>query len=254
MLSTLLLDYGTIKWGWDQFWINWINNIVLASISGLSVGIIYELFLRKNMRDEILSLVNIKRNIDNSGIQDYFLEFKNYINEIKNYLQKSKTIDIYLSYGSTIFNILSADLSDAFKRKNTTINIFVLDKNNPFVDSLGNLWGKIDKTYDKEGIKNKIDSTLALLIRLADTAYEAEDHAVVNIFTLKYHPINYSFYKFDEIILFCPSKVHEEKEFRAISLICKNHNKNDLFNWVNDELEYIKVHKDTTLNMIFPHN
>jgi hypothetical protein len=247
----IFLEYAKRVLGWDNFWFYAAGNILIALASGLSIGIIFELFVRKAQRDETFEIAKLSKELERSGFEQYQPEFKDFSNEFKELLKKSLEIDMYLTYGKTIFNLISPELLDAFKRKNCRINIFIIGEENPFLRSIANLWSRIGEEYNEDGLRRKIQETSELLIRLANTALVDKYHADIKIFKLQYNPINFSFYRFDDYLLFCPTKLTERKEYRAMTIVCRKANSNDIFHWVLDELNHIKNQPDSIIK-IFP--
>lgn len=237
--------------GGEELWKSGATDIFLAISTSLSVGIIYELFVRKNQRDETLEIANLSKELVYSGIKEYKPEFRDFLPDFKIRLKKASTIDMYLTYGLTLFTNISSDLAEIFKKRNVDINIFILSPDNPFLASYSNLWKIIDETYNLEGLKRKIAESISLLNRLATKAYEENQHANIKIHILNYNPINFSFYRFDDLIVFCPTKLTERKESPAMTIICKKSNQNDVYNWIINELEHIKRDPKAT-TIVFP--
>lgn len=252
VIAIIFLEYAKEVLLWNNLWVNAGGNILIAIASGLCIGIVFELFVRKAQRDETFTIAKLSKELEQAGIEKYEPEFKDFGNELKQLLKKSLIIDMYLTYGGTFFNQISPDLLDVFKRKNCEVNIFIFSENNPFLSSLANLWSRIGSEYNEEGLKRKIQESTNLLLRLANTAYQGDIHADIKIFKLLNNPTNFSFYRFDDQLVFCPTKLTERKEYRAPTLICRKSNQNDIFNWIMDELSYIKKAGDNSTNQIFP--
>jgi len=251
IISIIFLEYAKEILLWNNFWLNAAGNILIALASGLCVGVVFELFVRKTQRNETFEIAKLSKELEQAGFDQYQPEFKDFGSELKRLLKKSTIIEMYLTYGKTFFNQISPELLDAFKRKNCEINIFIISENNFFLSALANLWSKIGDEYNEAGLKRKIQETSSLLIRLANTAYEGKSHADVKIFKLQHNPINFSFYRFDDYLIFCPTKLTERKEYRAMTMICHKSNSNDIFNWVLEELAFIKNQSNSTIQ-IFP--
>ena len=247
----IFLEYAKKVLFWDNFWLYAAGNILIALASGLSIGIVFELFVRKAQRNETFEVAKLSKELEQAGFEQYQPEFKDFSSEFKTLLKSSLEIDMYLTYGKTTFNLISPELLAAFKRKNCRINIFIIGEDNPFLKSLASLWARIGEEYNEEGLRRKIQETSDLLIRLANSALLDKNHADIRIFKLKYNPINFSFYRFDDYLIFCPTKLTERKEYRAMTLVCRKANSNDIFNWVLDELNYIKNQADSTIQL-FP--
>lgn len=244
LVALTSIQYAIINKYWDITWLNYFSNIITALMTGIAVGIFFELFVRKEQSKELLELVDLKENLRKAGITKYFNDFRNV--DLKNYLETAKNIDMYFSYGRTLISQLYPVLEKKFMDKEAKINIFFLTENNPFLTGLGNLWGKYSDRYNTENIKEKINEVRNGLLELIQNVKKKgkDKIASVNIYGLKYHHISYSFYRFDDTIIFNPTKLTEDKNFRPISLICNDTNNDDLYRWCMSELDYIKKQQD----------
>jgi hypothetical protein len=62
----------------------------------------------------------------------------------------------------------------------------------------------------------------------------------IEIYKLKYHPVFFSFYRFDNEIVFVPSKHVVEKNHPVLSFVCSKTSSGGLFNWCNNQIKEIK--------------
>jgi hypothetical protein len=239
LLIYLVLQIGSLQWGWDEFIINLLSNINIALLAGLGAGLVFEISIRKEQAEEILALVNLKKQMADSGIREYYSDFRSI--DLQGKMRSASIIDMYFTYGRTLINSLFPILEDRMKNPNVKLNIYFCSEENPFLVGLGNLWGKYGDLYNKENLAKKIKEvreTLSGLVSKLESRRELE--ATVGIFGVNYHPFTYSFYRFDNEIILCPTKVTEDKNFRPISIIVSEQNKTDIFHWCLDELEFIR--------------
>src|SRR6202012_1002981 len=132
------------------------------------------------------------------------------------------------SYGRRLFGNIEDKLEKLCKNKDVRLNIFIYSRENPFIDALGLLWGKTNKEYDADGIRKNIESTTTLLTLLFKKLNDQGTlKATVKVYGLKRHPVFYSFYRFDDEIIFVPSKIIEEKNFVPAAFLTKKTTNSD---------------------------
>jgi len=239
LVTYLFLEIGKQLWDWNEFAVKLSSNVSIALLAGLGAGLIFEIFIREKQGEEILDLVKLKSEMLDSGIKEYYFDFRNI--DLREKLRSATNIDMYFTYGHTLVKTVYPILEERMKDSNVKLNIFLLSKENPFLDAFGNLWGKYNELYNKENLIKKIDEVTTLLSSLLDKLKVANElKAKVGIFEINYHPVTYSFYRIDNEIVFCPTKLTEDYNFRPISIIVTNRNETDIYHWCLREIEYIK--------------
>jgi hypothetical protein len=234
-----VLQIGSHIWSWNEFVTSLFLNIVIALLAGTGAGLVFELFIRKDQGEEILNLVNLRKQIVDSGIKEYYPDFRDI--DLNSRMRSAKAIDIYFTYGRTLINRIFPTLEERMKDPNVKLNIYFCSEENPFLEGLGSLWGKYGDLYNKASLIKKIQEVKrALLDLIGKLDKRGELKAQVKIYGLKYHPSTYSFYRFDNEIILCPTKLTEEKNYRPISIIVSKQNENDIYHWCLGELEYIR--------------
>jgi hypothetical protein len=231
---TLSLNEGvTIDW----------ENLSMQFGLGLLIGLIPSLLIGllsfKDQFDAQLKVLKINRNIINSGITDYFESWDESV--IKDKLATAKNVDFYFTYSTRLIQNVAHILRERLKEDGFSISLFIIDKENPFIESLGFLWGKENANYNADGLKTKIDNTISELKTMVNNLKkEGGLKGNIKLYTLKYHPTFISFYKFDEEIVFVPTKIVETKLDKPPFFVCEKKSSGGIYNWCNSQLEVIK--------------
>lgn len=235
----LVLQIGSQIWSWNKFITSLVSNIDIALLAGTGAGLVFEIFIRKDQGEEILNLVNLRKQIVDSGIKEYYPDFRDI--DLQRKMRSASTIDMYFTYGRTLINRIFPILEERMKDPNVKLNIYFCSEENPFLGGLGNLWGKYGDLYNRENLVKKIQEVKKTLLDLVNNLENrGKLEAKVGIFGLNYHPFTYSFYRFDNEIILCPTKLTEDKNYRPISIIVSEENETDIFHWCLGELEFIR--------------
>jgi hypothetical protein len=251
LICTLLL-LG-IEGGWNDWSIlkEMFKEIIIVLGAAIIVSLYFEFRLRNEISSEFNKILEMKEEFGKAGLVKYFSNYKD-IDIRRFFNQDVKIIDIYVNYGNTFFKDVEDKLESFCKKPDGQLSIYILSKDNPFIKGLGNLWGKNNSDYNEDGIKNQIDSTTALLKNLFEGLKTKNSlKAKVRLISLKRHPVFYSFQRFDDEIIYVPSKLIENKSFKPLSFLCrKTIHADGIFNKCITELEIIKSEKDS-IEIIF---
>lgn len=217
-----------------------VLNLSLAFLASIFTGIYYEFAIRKEFKDEIIQLLKLNNEISKSGIVNYYSNFSDI--KLASLLERSKEIEIYLTYGQTVLNGINSSIELFLTKKGNKFTIYISHEDNLFVDALGAHWGYKQTSYNSQGIKTKIGETKELLsdiIRRLITKKQLR--ATIQIFQLHRHPVFYSFYRFDNTMIFSPSKISESKTIKPMAfIVSKSNNENGIFERCMAELGDIK--------------
>lgn len=179
-----------------------------------------------------------------SGIVKYYGSFKEASEDIRKELIRSKISHIYLMYGSTILNTLSEEISFLLSKKNTSLNVYLMDESNPFLEASSKIWSLKNESYSFANLQERINNSLDLFKEKRNhLKSENSLNGELNVFKNKKSTINYSFYLFDEKLFFVPSKNVSTKEFIPMTILADktpDKNKNALYNKIKYELELMK--------------
>jgi len=217
-----------------------IINISSAIIASILVGIYYDNSIRRELSDEILSKVKLRDEVVRSGIVSYYSSFTDI--PLRNYFESSKNVEIYVHYAQTLFNQIGDILEKFVQVKKNELNIFLLHEDNKFLVGLGAHWGFNDIESDENHLKNKINASTQLLLKtFKDLQSKNKLKAKIRIYKLKRHPVFYSFYFFDDYIIFVPSKLVQNKNFKPLAFIAKKGNSDgDIYDKCFAEINDIK--------------
>ncbi|MEQ9307924.1 MAG: hypothetical protein RLN90_00610 [Balneolaceae bacterium] len=232
---------------WDINWKSFSKDLGYGILIGLIPSVLIGFLAFREQFNKQLEVLGVSRQIIDSGFTQYYDEWDETI--LRNKLEESNEVDIYFTYGSTVINTLSRTIAEKLKDRSTIINIYLMDENNPFLVSLGSLWGKDNDKYNAEGLKKRIQSTVEEIKSIKRNLEEDQDYkGVINAYKLKYHPVFFSFYRFNNEIVFLPTKNVERKTYQVPFFICKKLNSRGVYNWCMSQINYIdEIKKDDAL-------
>ncbi|GAB3636407.1 hypothetical protein GCM10027422_19970 [Hymenobacter arcticus] len=216
--------------------INVVFNILLAILTGLIVGIYFDLSSRSEIADNMLKHFEMSKEVLGAGIMKYYQNFSDF--DLRKAVSNSNDIIIYLTYGQTTFSNIRDSLDIVAKRK-STIKIFMYHEDNEFINGLGKHWGANDPNYNVMRIKQRVlESQQTLTSYFGELKKKKLLKAKVQIFLMKKHPVFYSFYKLDDHILFCPSKISTDKSVKPMALYVRDNGNNGcIFRKCMDEIK-----------------
>lgn len=250
LIITLILLFAVETNFFSEFegrYTSYFADILLAVVTGTIVGIVLNYLVLEEQQEENKKLLNIGSNVIESGFSKYHPTYK--VHDLEELLSSSKNVDFYVTYADRTLGILEHALKKKLRDPDFNINIYLMHKDNPFLVSLGSLWGKNDSSYDLDGLKQKIDRVLKDLVRLKKSLIrEKSDHNNLNVYKLKYHPVFFSFYRFDDKLVFIPTKLIEQKNINIPSFNFNNTGKDsDIYNWCMSQLDIIKDDSTSSL-------
>lgn len=223
----------------DQAWFLWIFAIISSVIGALLVGVYYDFIQKDEISTEHLKIMEYLNEKNSSGIIKYYSDFDDSTirNEIIN--NNSNQLDIYVTYGYTVLNNLRNSINYMLSRENTVVNIYLLGKDNPFINAYAKFWfgdGQLEKLEKKidEVIQGIKDNRNDLLKRNALVGK-------LNVYRNHTSPVNYSFYLLDEKLFFVPANNITTKGFSPFTILAeKNSVKDSLYNKVVTEFNRMK--------------
>ncbi|GAB2768801.1 uncharacterized protein YneF (UPF0154 family) [Hymenobacter luteus] len=223
------------KGGWVPA-INLFNNISVAVLTGLLVGLYFDLVSRKEVYDDMLNNFNISKEVIRAGLINYFPSFSDF--DFRGTLAKSNQIDMYLTYGQTLFNSHNDTLMNLARQKGKNINIYLAHEDNIFIPPLEQHWGNQNSQVS---IKSKIVETKNMLTgAFNDLKSKKLLKAKIRIVFVKRHPVFYSFYRFDNELLLVPSKISHIKSIKPFAfLFRKTDDNNSVYNKCMEELSSV---------------
>lgn len=229
-----------------------IKEFIIVFIAAFAVSAYFEFFLRKGIYAENMKMFELREELGRAGILKYFANFKDL--DLRSYFHGNvKFVDIYVNFGDTVFNQINDELYKFCTKDENRLNIYMLSPRNRFISGLGALWGNKDEKYNEDGIKAKIKSAQQTIISVFEQLKkENKLKAVVNVYSLVRNPVFYSFYRFDDTIIYVPSKIVDLRTMVPPAFqLFNTHNPNDLFNKCRRELEIIHSDLDGNLEVTY---
>lgn len=250
LIVTLILLFAVETNWFSEFegrYKSYFGDILLAIVTGTIVGIVLNYLVLEEQQEENKKLLNIGSNVIESGFSKFHPTYK--VHEVEELLSSSKQVDFYVTYADRTLGILEHAIKKKLREPDFNINIYLMHEDNPFLASLANLWGKDDSNYDLDGLKQKINRVVKDLARLKNSlSREKSYHNNLNVYKLKYHPVFFSFYRFDDKLIFVPAKLIEPKNINIPSFTFINTGKeSDIYNWCMEQLTFINRMSESSL-------
>ena len=222
-----------------------IKEIIIVASAAIIVSLYFEYRLRNQISEEFNKILEIKEEFGKAGIIKYYHNFKD-INLRSLFTSETTSIDIYVNFAHTVFNQIQDSISDYVKKNKVELNIFILSPENKFISGLGTLWGKNNSDYNEDGIKSKIDQSLQTLkTTFEDLKNKSLLKAEIKVYLLKINPVFYSFYRFNDEMIYVPSKIVELKTFIPLCFLVKRTiHSEGIFNKCMEELRIIRDEPD----------
>lgn len=198
----------------ENLWAILISAILISVVSSFLVGLYFQYVLKDSISKEHLKIMEFKKEFYQIGMLKYYGNFKECISDLRHDIQSATNVDIYIAYGATILNTISQDLNFLLSKPNSQLNIILISIDNPFAIGYCKLWGYSESTF-----KEKIEATKSLLNDKIEYLKKQNSlNGNFKLFENKAYPINYSFYRCDDIVYFVPTKHNGTKEYVPITI------------------------------------
>lgn len=244
IISGLILILISIKFD-DNFWISELtkNLAEILLISGCFTFITERLF-RDKIIDLLLSKVNLKRTIEDSGLLDIYSNYT--MVDIHNYIDTStKSIDIFHAYSSTWINTYYEGLKEKLISKKCTVRFILIDPTSPFVLGLAKQYGY----ENSDELAVKIQETTKKIIKLQKEVKLKNGKGAIQLYYHTRMPA-YSLYRFDNHIISMQYKLVPDRTNKIPTLVCKNtHKKITLYQFYVNEINHI-ISEAKTVNLV----
>lgn len=235
--SALLLYVNEHYWPKSKFF----EEFIIVFVAAFAVSAYFEFYLRRGISEENLKIFEMKEELGKAGVIKYIPNFKDLV--LRDLFREDvKHIDIYVHFADTVFNQVSDEIYKFCQKENCELNIYMLSPENKFILGLGELWGSEEAKYNEDGIKAKINSAQQTLTSVFNQLNkEGKFKAKVTVSLLNKNPVFYSFYRFDDNMVYVPSKIVAPRTIVPPAfLIRKTFNDLGLFNKCLAELSIIK--------------
>lgn len=214
-----------------------INSVVFSVVASFLVGVYFQYKLKDEISQEHLRIIEHKNEFNKSGIIQYSGSFSEILEDLRLTISDSKEVTIYIAYGRTVLNNLKESINKLLNKRGTILNIYLLDKENPFISGYEKLWG-----YKEGKLVSLIDETKELLEdKIGELKKQDDLRGELNIYSNKKYPIHSSFYFCDDVIYFVPSKHYGSRDFvPPVIKAQRTIEKTALYNKVSKDLLEIK--------------
>lgn len=227
------------------------NRIILSLISNLgSVFLISgvltalnETIIKEDMKDEIFNKFNLKRMMDQYGIEDVRSRRDELVH--KNLFEiTDKEIDIVQITGVRWFECNKQNIIDKLKKNRCVINLYVLDPNSVFYSSFRSVASSDDDISEEKFIR--FMKSLREMVDYLDANVEGFNKELFNVYKYDNRPV-YSLFRYDNKMVCVErqlvSKMEKEK---SVTIMCWDNNEEEnLFSVYKNDIEALANAKTT---------
>ncbi len=200
----------------------WVNNkfwqVVLRELGAFiaisfTISLFWDMFGRKQLLDNVLDVTRLSDEIQQSGLTKIIEYFPDY-NKWQDHFVKNNNLDIVFSYGSGWRSNLKITLGEFVSKKGNRIRVIMPDPNDPLtINELARRF-----KYDETSMISKIQEAE---VDFKDLASKAEENgAIVEIWFIP-AAITYSFYRFNNLLIFAMFTHRQEKRIKVPSFVCE---------------------------------
>jgi hypothetical protein len=241
VIAVVLIIGSSTNWflNWELSYNTFLYDLGYAILIGLIPSVLIGYISFKWQFERQLEVLNVSKNIIDAGVSDYNENWNPLILEGR--LKDAKNVEMYMTYGRTVINNIRLSLKSKLQDEGFSIKIYIIDEKNPFVEYLGSFWAKDNNKYNSDGIRTGIGDSLEELKTIKENLKKNGTlNGNIEIYKLKYHPVFFSFYRFDDEIVFVPTKNVVKKNHPISSFVCNKTSDGGLFNWCNDQINEIR--------------
>jgi len=245
VIGILLFVIPSIDWtnGLQVDFGNLTSQLGLGILIGLIPSVMIGFVFFKEQFEKQLQVLGVSKEIINAGVSEYYDTWNEQI--VKDRLSEAKEVEVYMTYGTTLIKNLGREILKRLEEKDFHIKFYIMDESNPFVESLGSFWSKDNSDYNSEGIKKRIGESIKELRTIkSNSEKDNRLNGKIEVFKLKYHPVFFSFYRFDDEVVFVPTKNVERKAYQVPSFVCKKLSDKGLYNWCVNQIVFIRNKTD----------
>lgn len=198
-----------------SFWKLILNRLSTAALTTSLLGFLNRILLEENLLSLILTKVNLKRDLNDSGLERVFTSISDI--DYKDLFSTSKQIDIVHVYGRTWTSNNEDSIVEALKR-GAKVNVMLCDEKCPSVSGLAMMY---DMTKDKveSRILGVLDEWQSILKKVSKNRHKN--------FTIRKSQMmpSYSLYKFDDNMVVITNRLSKgERTKKVNSYQCTNVN------------------------------
>jgi hypothetical protein len=214
-------------------------NLTSAIIASILVGIYFDLSAKEGFQREIESLLSINSLVKDSGLKEYHNSWDQV--DLKSFFESSKKVDIYIYFGTTLFSQYQHVIEEFLKRKGTKLRIFISHEDNKFLEASSILWQVSDSKYSYHEVRKKVIDTVSLFDSIVKKLKESKKlKASFKLYKVKKHPVNFSFYKFDNIMVIALNKLsHHKTPKPPVIILSKDKTTQSLYQRIDDDFATI---------------
>jgi hypothetical protein len=228
--------------GFDRFWFWTVPaSLLTAVLASALVGIIYDVFFRRRQIDDTVRLTRYSVSLFNAGIEEYVLSFRQ--QGFGELITKSEHVDVCFVYGSTWLQTNMEHLRALFANPRATVRFFLADPSNTtYMKVLEQSWrSPADASYTAADIRKRITRSLSEIANEIQSAAATVECHVISA------PITFSFYRFDDELLYVPMKLCRDKHYPVPALRCRRSGGDCLYGWVMGQINELVNEGSTRL-------
>lgn len=220
----------------SEFWKASFSNISSALIVAGVLSFINEKIMKENLIEIILDKVDLKKNIDTTGVSEIHTNISNI--KYSSYLKNSeKNIDIIHTYGRTWTSNNIDEISEKLLNSDCNIRIVLVNPNSLFIDGLAYVYGETS-----DGLRQIILDMSERWKELYEKKEAVKGKTTESSIKLYYHKNlpSCSLYRFDDNIINVQSKLSCGRSKKLTSIVCTNTEKeDDVYSNFNHEIEQL---------------
>lgn len=200
-------------WVNNTFWQTILRELGAFIAISFTISLFWDVFGRKQLLDNVLDVTSLSDEIQQSGLIKIIENFPDY-DKWQDHFTKSNILDIVFSYGSGWRSNLKITLGEFVSKKGNRIRVIMPDPN----DSLTMKELARRFTYEETSLISKIQEAE---VDFKDLASKAEKNgASVEIWFIP-AAITYSFYRFNDLLIFAMFTHRQEKRIKVPSFVCE---------------------------------
>ncbi|MBZ0312753.1 hypothetical protein AB2T96_11145 [Clostridium butyricum] len=231
----------------NSFWQATCSNCASAIIVAGIFSIISETITKEQLIDTILTRMNLKKEIDETGIEDVFTDISDV--DYRYYFKSAKkNIDIVHVYGRTWTTNNMDEIKDRYLNSNCDIRVVLVSPQSPFIDGLADFYN-ITSDELRDRIQEVTNMWKQTYLEKKEKRGRKTTQSTLKLYYHKKQPVS-SLYRIDDRIINVQNKFCAGRSKKLATIICKNtKNNSDIYNdFFEDINDLVSVSDEVSLD------